>query len=81
MNEVYIEALKEMELLVRELEDENARLREALEEAQDWANQIAGDERICGWVHGEDYGLYCFLADCPVDFDTALNPKEGKEPL
>lgn len=37
-----------------------------------------GDERVCGWVHQEDYGLYCFLADCPVDFDAALAAAEGE---
>lgn len=44
----------------------------ALREAQEWADRIAGDERVCGWVHQEDYGLYCLLADCPVDFDAVL---------
>lgn len=48
------------------------RLEAALKEAQEWADRIAGDDRVCGWVHREDYGLYCLLAECPVDFDGAL---------
>jgi len=53
-------------------ESESASYRVALESAKDWANRINGDERVCGWVHKEDYGLYCLLAECPVDFDKAL---------
>ena len=48
------------------------RLEAALRVVQEWAQNIANDERVCGWVHQADYGLYCFLADCPVDFDAAL---------
>jgi len=47
-------------------------LREALELAKEWTEQIANDERVCGWIHREDYGLYCLLAGgCPVNFDEA----------
>jgi hypothetical protein len=53
-------------------EAREAELRAALETAREWADRIHGDERVCGWVHGEDYGLYCLLADCPVDFNAAL---------
>ena len=37
----------------------------ASEQMFEWANQIANDERVTGWVHGESYGLYCLLADPP----------------
>ncbi len=56
-----------------ELKEENNKLRKALEQAQQWAAQIANDERVCDWIHGEDYNLYCFLADCPVDFTIVEN--------
>lgn len=44
-------------------------LLKKLTEYKDWTRQIAHDERVTGWVHGEDYSLYCLLADCPVDYD------------
>lgn len=45
-----------------------ATLTEALRDAEEWARRIAEDERVEGWVHGQDYGLYLLLADCPVEF-------------
>jgi hypothetical protein len=55
-------------------------MREALKAAREWAQQIANDERVQGWVHEQDYGLYCLLADCPVDFDATLSqPVMGEE--
>lgn len=58
---------------VAELEAENAKLRKCvgaadseIEAWREWGARIGGDERVCGWVHQEDYGLYCLLADPPV---------------
>lgn len=59
--------------IIRDLEAENDVLRKTLAEAEEWANGIARDERVCGWIHGEDYSLYCLLADCPVDFNIAVS--------
>jgi chromosome segregation ATPase len=54
------------------LREELGRVKDGLREAQDWANRIRSDERVEGWVHQQDYGLYSLLADCPVDFDALL---------
>lgn len=48
--------------------------------AQEWAQQIASDERVNSWVHQYDYGLYCLLADCPVDFDAQPQPVPNQHP-
>lgn len=45
-----------------------AALTRVLRQAEEWARRIAEDERVEGWVHGQDYGLYLLLADCPVEF-------------
>ena len=58
----------------------NQQLEALLREAQEWAKRIAGDERVCGWVHHYDYGLYCLLADCPIDFEAALSGAQASEP-
>lgn len=42
--------------LVRELVESHRAI-------QDWQHRVAHDERVCGWIHGQDYGLYCLLAD------------------
>lgn len=54
-------------------EAENAKLRKCVKAAdseieawREWGARIGGDERVCGWVHQEDYGLYCLLSDPPV---------------
>ena len=67
------DALRQRIAELEAAEPRAAAMRAALEAAQDWANRIAGDERVCGWVHQNDYGLYYLLADCPVDFDKALS--------
>lgn len=50
-------------------------MRDALREAAEWAHRIAHDERVTGWVHANDYGLYCLLADPPA----ALTPPPQPE--
>ncbi len=61
----------------KHLQDTNDKLREALEDIKNWVEQIENDERISGWIHQEDYGLYCLLAGgCPVNFEEALKEKQ-----
>ena len=56
--------------LRRQLAQRDARIKEledSLSAVKEWAHRIEHDERVCGWVHGEDYGLYCLLTDCPAE--------------
>lgn len=51
-------------------------LEAALEALEEWVERIEGDERVCGWVHKMDYGLYCLLVDPPVNIRTLLDGEE-----
>lgn len=66
------------ETLADEAAAEIRKLKAALEELRDWASRIAHDERVCGWLHAQDYSLYCLLADCPVDFAAILAAQPGE---
>ena len=66
-----------MMIELRRQKDENERLRKALADVREWVQQIETDERVSGWIHQEDYGLYCLLAGgCPVNFDEVLKDSD-----
>jgi len=45
-------------------------LLKKLKEYEEWANNVANDERVCNWIHKEDYSLYTMLASPPEIFDV-----------
>ena len=45
---------------------------EQFKAAEDWARRIAQDERVMSWIHAQDYGLYCLLADPDWNFESTI---------
>ena len=52
------------------LEAERDRLMAKVREYEAWADRIAHDERVVGWVHQEDYSLYSLLADPEIALES-----------
>ncbi len=60
---------------IKELEGLVVRMIVALKEVEEYHQRIAHDERVGGWVHQNDYSLYCLLADpdCGPSITSALD--------
>lgn len=57
---------------IETVEVERDRLLAKVREYEAWADSIAHDERVEGWVHQESYGLYCLLADPEIELEPTL---------
>lgn len=57
---------------VKKAEGERRRLLDKVREYEAWAERIAHDDRVTGWVHGEDYGLYLLLADPEIETELPV---------
>ena len=58
-----------VEELIAAIEAERDRLRAKVFEWEAWADSVAHDERVEGWVHQESYSLYCLLADPEIELE------------